>query len=52
MGKKHLVFKAILLIYLVFTCAASAQDKPNILVIWGDDIGQTNRTSTVLPRKV
>lgn len=26
----------------LFTAAASAQDKPNILVIWGDDIGQTN----------
>jgi hypothetical protein len=22
--------------------AAAAQDKPNILVIWGDDIGQSN----------
>jgi arylsulfatase len=25
-----------------FAVAASAQDKPNILVIWGDDIGQSN----------
>ncbi len=22
--------------------AAAAQDKPNILIIWGDDIGQSN----------
>ena len=22
--------------------AANAQDKPNILVIWGDDVGQSN----------
>jgi arylsulfatase A-like enzyme len=26
----------------VSTTAASAQDRPNILVIWGDDIGQSN----------
>ena len=27
---------------MLFASAAAAQDKPNILVIWGDDIGQTN----------
>ena len=26
----------------LFAIPALAQDKPNILVIWGDDIGQTN----------
>jgi hypothetical protein len=23
-------------------CPASAQQKPNIVIIWGDDIGQSN----------
>jgi len=32
----------ILLATLAFTSAATAQDKPNILIIWGDDIGQFN----------
>jgi arylsulfatase len=27
---------------LLVAAPASAQDKPNILIIWGDDIGQTN----------
>ena len=27
---------------LLVASAAGAQDKPNILVIWGDDIGQSN----------
>lgn len=27
---------------LLVACSAHAQDKPNILVIWGDDIGQSN----------
>src|SRR5688572_32308209 len=31
-----------LFISLVFTCLVSAQEKPNILVIFGDDIGQSN----------
>ncbi len=30
------------LIFLSVTLLTSAQDKPNILVIWGDDIGQFN----------
>ena len=25
-----------------FVSGAAAQDKPNILVIWGDDVGQSN----------
>ena len=29
-------------IYVLFSSAAHAQDKPNILVIWGDDIGWSN----------
>jgi arylsulfatase len=31
-----------LLLSAVFTASAQAADKPNILVIWGDDIGITN----------
>jgi len=31
-----------LLISLVLSCPALAADKPNILVIWGDDIGTWN----------
>ncbi len=27
---------------LAFAAGAAAQDKPNILVIWGDDIGRAN----------
>ena len=30
------------LLLAVFSTAGFAQDKPNILVIWGDDIGNTN----------
>ena len=34
---------AILAVWLISCGAASAQTKkPNILIIWGDDIGQTN----------
>ena len=29
-------------ILVIAAGAAQAQDKPNILVIWGDDIGQSN----------
>jgi len=29
-------------IILMFTAATQAQDKPNMLIIWGDDIGQSN----------
>mgnify|MGYP001813810014 FL=1 len=31
-----------LLVIFLFASAIYAQDKPNILVIWGDDIGQSN----------
>ena len=31
-----------LVLALVFASTAAAQDKPNILVIWGDDIGVHN----------
>jgi len=31
-----------LLVYLFIAGSVFAQDKPNILVIWGDDIGQSN----------
>jgi hypothetical protein len=27
---------------VTFATMASAQDKPNIIVIWGDDIGESN----------
>ena len=33
---------AIFVLIIAFTESGSAQDKPNILVIWGDDIGITN----------
>ncbi len=32
----------LLLLLAAFSFTASAQDKPNILVIWGDDVGQSN----------
>lgn len=38
-GLKHL---AALGLALAVAAPAAAQDKPNILVIWGDDIGQSN----------
>jgi arylsulfatase A-like enzyme len=34
--------RAALLSALILPAASLAQDKPNILVIWGDDIGQSN----------
>lgn len=36
--KRFLLF----MILSAFVISANAQDKPNILVIWGDDIGQSN----------
>ena len=36
------VVRAALISVLVLPAASLAQDKPNILVIWGDDIGQSN----------
>ena len=32
----------IFILVMAMPLAASAADKPNILVIWGDDIGQSN----------
>ena len=40
MKKLQLVLVALILISVTFLL--SAQDKPNILVVWGDDIGQSN----------
>jgi arylsulfatase len=37
-----LVVAAIVAVSAVTANVASAQDKPNILVIWGDDVGQSN----------
>ena len=31
-----------LLACMAISITANAQDKPNILVIWGDDVGQSN----------
>jgi arylsulfatase len=36
------VIRAALLTAFILPAATFAQDKPNILVIWGDDIGQSN----------
>ncbi|MHC4643059.1 MAG: sulfatase-like hydrolase/transferase, partial [Planctomycetota bacterium] len=33
---------SIVLVLLLATLGLQAQDKPNILIIWGDDIGQFN----------
>ncbi len=38
----HRFLRAGLLSALFLSSAALAQDKPNILVIWGDDVGQSN----------
>lgn len=36
------IFSAIVTLGLLLMTMVQAQDKPNILVIWGDDIGQSN----------
>jgi arylsulfatase len=36
------LIRAVLIVALVLPVVAQAEDKPNILVIWGDDIGQSN----------
>ena len=37
------IFARLALVASVFVAGvANAQDKPNILVIWGDDVGQSN----------
>ena len=38
----HRFLQVFLLSALVFPIAGLAQDKPNILVIWGDDVGRSN----------
>ncbi len=42
--KRHGMWAAIALglVLIALPQGATAQDKPNILVIWGDDIGQSN----------
>ena len=32
----------LMVVVLLLAASASAQDKPNILVIWGDDVGRSN----------
>ena len=39
---KRLILVFALVISAITSAPASAQDKPNILIIWGDDIGQSN----------
>ena len=41
-GFRHLVLGAALMGLTAGVAAAQDADKPNILVIWGDDIGQSN----------
>lgn len=42
MKNKLSIFKSALLMLFCLPLVAQAQDKPNILVIWGDDIGWSN----------
>ena len=42
MTKRRLSIAMIAVLALAFAGGAAAQEKPNILVIWGDDIGQFN----------
>ncbi len=39
---RFVIGRPLILVALLFTGAAYGQDKPNILVIWGDDVGQSN----------
>ncbi len=39
--KRTIIFSTLLLL-MMSALSAQAQDRPNILVIWGDDIGQSN----------
>jgi arylsulfatase len=39
---KFLIWTIFGLSFVLFTITTNGQDKPNILVIWGDDIGQSN----------
>jgi hypothetical protein len=41
--RKFIVIPFIILLTVVgFALSSSAQSKPNILVVWGDDVGQSN----------
>ena len=40
--RTKIVLTALILTAMAAAGTASAQDKPNILVVWGDDIGQSN----------
>ena len=42
MNYKHIKILTAVIFYLLLTTATHAQDRPNILVIWGDDIGWQN----------
>ena len=43
MKKRTFILSAVLMITFILTAGlALAADKPNIVVIWGDDIGQSN----------
>jgi uncharacterized protein involved in high-affinity Fe2+ transport len=42
MKRNKFIMAVVLMAGLVAATAAIAQDKPNILVIWDDDIGQFN----------
>ena len=37
-----LTFPVLLVLAASFSAEAQAQDRPNILVVWGDDIGRSN----------
>ena len=40
--RTKIVLTALILAVMAVAGTASAQDQPNILVVWGDDIGQSN----------
>ena len=42
MNKQFKLFAQLGVLLFLFSNSALAQDKPNILVIWGDDIGTWN----------
>ena len=41
-AREPLALAAAAILTLILAGTAGAADKPNILVIWGDDIGQSN----------
>ena len=41
-GIRCVLYGALVMIGVLASAAAHAQGKPNILVIWGDDVGQSN----------